>query len=180
MNKDIHINETKGTVTMPIEQFTAMQAALEKAEDDADDRAFNEARARQEVSFPLSVWEALEAGESPLRVFREYHKFTQEELAARAEVSRVMIARIEGSKGAGSVSCIKRLAATLGVPMDLLVPDEPVIKVVKSTPKATAFGIKKVEQPATPKRGKLARFAASGEVVKAPRKAARKVAKTKK
>jgi DNA-binding XRE family transcriptional regulator len=99
-----------------------MEHALMLMEDAAmlaDVRAYDAAKARLEDGedelIPLEISERRLKGETPLRVWREYRKLTQEQVAKKAKVSRALIAAIETKRKAGSVSTWKRLGAALGV-----------------------------------------------------------------
>lgn len=58
-----------------------------------------------------------------LRELREKRFLTQQELAGRARVAKVTIARIESGATVPTFSTIKRLAEALGVDPSELVPD---------------------------------------------------------
>ena len=58
-------------------------------------------------------------GEPALRVWREYRRLTQEQLAKKAKVSRALIAAIETKRKSGS-STWKRLGAALDVGWETL------------------------------------------------------------
>jgi mRNA interferase RelE/StbE len=97
----------------------ALQKLMEDAEMLADVKAYDAAKARLEDGsdelIPLEITERRLRGEPALRVWREYRKLTQEQLAKKATVSRALIAAIETKRKAGSVSTWKRLGAALGV-----------------------------------------------------------------
>ena len=77
--------------------------------------------ARDEESFPLEVADRLIAGESPLKVFREYRGLTQSALAKNAGTSAAYLSQIETGRRTGSVKLLRRLADALGVVLDDLV-----------------------------------------------------------
>lgn len=85
---------------------------------DDDVAAYDAAVARNEESFPREVAERLIAGESPLRVFREYRGLTQKELAERASTVAAYISQIETARRTGSAKLLRRLADALGVEVD--------------------------------------------------------------
>src|SRR5208283_5017556 len=90
----------------------------------ADERAYDAAKARLEDGedelIPLEITERRLRGEPALRVWREFRKFTQEQLAKKAKVSRALIAAIETGRKSGSVRTWKRLGAALGVGWEML------------------------------------------------------------
>lgn len=59
-------------------------------------------------------------GETALRIWRDYRKLTQEQLAKKSKVSRALIAAIETNRKAGSVSTSKKLGAALDVSWEQL------------------------------------------------------------
>jgi DNA-binding XRE family transcriptional regulator len=76
----------------------------------------------RQSTVPIEVIEAKLAGEHPLKAWRDYRGLTQRELAARATVSRDMIAQVETGKRAGSLETLDCLAAALAVPIEALLP----------------------------------------------------------
>ncbi|TCM39135.1 helix-turn-helix transcriptional regulator [Novosphingobium sp. ST904] len=109
-------------VTIPLEEYQALQEA---AEDLADLRASERVKAAVERGedeyVPAELVKRILAGESPLRVWREYRGLTQLALSAATGVNRVQIAQIEGGKRIGSVQTLKNLAEHLGVTVDDLI-----------------------------------------------------------
>lgn len=72
--------------------------------------------------FPASIIEAIELEDkNPVKVYREYRKMTQEELAAKFGVSVHMIRKLEAGESKGSVDTIKAIAEALRLNMELLV-----------------------------------------------------------
>ena len=71
---------------------------------------------------PEAVVCRLVAGESPLRVWREYRGLSQAALARAAKTSRVQIIDIEAGRRTGSVHTLRRLADALGLALDDVVP----------------------------------------------------------
>ena len=79
---------------------------------------YDAAMARDEERFPLEVTDRLIAGESPLKVFREYRSLTQVALAKNAGTSAAYLSQIETGRRTGSVKLLRRLADALGVELD--------------------------------------------------------------
>src|SRR5208282_787376 len=102
----------------------ALQKLIEDAEMLADVKAYDAAKARlkdgSDELIPLEITERRLRGESPLRVWREHRRFTQEQLAKKAKVSRALIAAIETKRKSGSVSTWKKLGAALDVGWEIL------------------------------------------------------------
>jgi DNA-binding XRE family transcriptional regulator len=83
-----------------------------------DIRAYDAAKARNEETFPSEVVKRLVAGESPIRVFREYRGLTQEQLARSAKIARAYLAEIEAGRKPGSISVLRAIAAALELDLD--------------------------------------------------------------
>ncbi len=90
----------------------------------ADIKAYDRAKALlerdEEELIPLEITERRLAGESMIKVWREYRGFTQETLSAASNVSRPMIAAMEAGHKKGGISTLKKLAATLRVDLETL------------------------------------------------------------
>jgi DNA-binding XRE family transcriptional regulator len=101
-----------------------LEKLMEDAEMLADVRAYDAAKARlddgEDELIPLEITERRLRGESPLRIWREHRKLTQEQLAKKAKVSRALIAAIETKRKVGSVSTWKKLGAALDVSWEQL------------------------------------------------------------
>ena len=101
---------------------------LEKLMDDAemlaDVRAYDAAKARiergEDELIPLEIAERRLAGESTVKIWREYRGLTQEDLAKTSKVSRPMIAAIEARHKKGGIGTLKKLAVALKVDLDHL------------------------------------------------------------
>jgi DNA-binding XRE family transcriptional regulator len=108
-------------VVLPRREYIALlaRAGDEAAEDEMTDILVDEAeaaRARGErLALPEAVWEAIEAGESPVKVLRKHRGLTQAEVAAAAGVSQGYVAELEGGRKSGAPETLKALARALGV-----------------------------------------------------------------
>ncbi|HYW37992.1 MAG TPA: helix-turn-helix transcriptional regulator [Terriglobales bacterium] len=102
----------------------ALQKLMEDAGMLADVKAYDAARARLEAGddelIPLEITERRLKGEPALRIWRDYRKLTQEQLAKKSKVSRALIAAIETNRKSGSVSTWKKLGAALNVSWEQL------------------------------------------------------------
>ena len=102
-----------------------LQKLMSDAEMLADVKTYDAAKARLENGedelIPLEITERRLRGEPVLRIWREYRKLTQEQLAKKSKVSRALIAAIETNRKTGSVSTCKKLGAALDVSWDQLV-----------------------------------------------------------
>ena len=88
---------------------------------DEDLAAYDAAGIRDEERFPAEVADRLIAGESPLKVFREYRGLTQGRLAEAAKTTAPYLSQIENGRRTGSVGLLQRLADALRVEIDDLV-----------------------------------------------------------
>ena len=90
----------------------------------ADVKAYDSAKARlaagDDELIPLELVERRLRGEPALRIWREHRQFTQKQLAAKAKVSRALIAAIETNRKTGSVGTWKKLGAALNVSWEQL------------------------------------------------------------
>jgi DNA-binding XRE family transcriptional regulator len=106
---------------LPMDQLKKL---IGDAEMLADVRAYDAAKARiqrgDDELIPLAITERRLAGESPVKIWREYRGLTQEGLAKASKVSRPMIAAMEAGHKKGGIATLKKLAAALGVDLDHL------------------------------------------------------------
>ncbi|MEQ9606360.1 MAG: helix-turn-helix transcriptional regulator [Kiloniellaceae bacterium] len=109
-------------------QMLAQLATAENAEDAEDAASVAHVRgllaSGAEEVIPAEVVKRLDAGESPVRVFREWRGMTQGQLAAAIEVDQSFISKIEAGTKHPTAANLGRLARALKVDADLLLPDE--------------------------------------------------------
>ncbi len=107
---------------LPMEQLKKL---IDEAEMLADIKAYDAAKAQiergEEELIPLEITERRLAGESTLKIWREYRELTQEGLAKMSNISRSMIAAIEAKHKKGGIATLKKLAVALKVDLDNLV-----------------------------------------------------------
>jgi DNA-binding XRE family transcriptional regulator len=95
---------------------------LEQAEDAEAARANDRAKAqRDQETVPIAVADAMLAGEHPMRVWREYRRMTQDQLAQAAGVRRAYIAQLESGRRRGSTKVLADIARALGVDIEDLI-----------------------------------------------------------
>lgn len=70
---------------------------------------------------PKSVVDQIVSGENALRVLREWRAVTTRHLSTKANISRDCISDIETGRRKGTATVLKKIAAALNVPFDLLV-----------------------------------------------------------
>ena len=109
-------------ITIPLDEYKALKLAAEDLADlSAYDRAIDAIARGEEELIPAGYAKRLIAGESPVRVWREFRGLTQMALFEASGVNRVQIADIEAGRKSGSVETIRKLADALGVSIDDLV-----------------------------------------------------------
>lgn len=89
--------------------------------DDEDISVYDEAKAREEESFPLEIADRMIGGENLIKVFREYRSLTQKQLAKKADTSAAYLSQIETGRRAGSIKLLRRLAGALDVEVEDLI-----------------------------------------------------------
>ena len=106
---------------IPYEEY---QRLLEAAEMADDVRAYDEAEravAEGEELVPSKVTYAILDGQNPIRVWREYRRLTQQELARATGISVPYLSQIESGKRKGSAEVLAAIARKLGLMLDDLV-----------------------------------------------------------
>jgi len=82
-------------------------------------RAYDRAKAHpDQETVPIAVADALLAGQSPIRVWREYRGLTQEQLAHAASIRRPYVAQLEAGRRRGSMAVLGRIANALAVEIE--------------------------------------------------------------
>ena len=101
-----------------------LKQLMDHAEMLSDVKAYDAVKARmkrgQDELIPLEITERSLAGESAVKIWREYRGLTQEDLAKTSKVSRPMIAAIESRHKKGGIGTLKKLAVALKVDLDHL------------------------------------------------------------
>ena len=87
----------------------------------SDEEIYDDAKRSDEESFPLEVANRLLAGESAVKVFRNYRGLTQKQVAQKVGVHPVYISQIETGKRTGSAKTLARIAEVLKIDIDELI-----------------------------------------------------------
>ena len=104
---------------LPEAEYRELAEACEDAECGAIIERFREKLAAgEEELIPGDVVDRILAGDSAVRVWREYRGMKVGELAAAAGMSQAYASQIESGKREGSVSAMRAIAAALGVTID--------------------------------------------------------------
>ncbi len=107
------------TITIARDEYQRLVEAAQTLDDiRAYDRAVAELEAGREELVPAAFAARLVAGESPVRVYREWRGLSQAELARRSGVNRIQLLDIEAGRAGGSVDTLRKLAEALGVMLD--------------------------------------------------------------
>ena len=100
--------------------------ALAASEDAGTARIVQRARealgAGRETLLPKAIVDRLASGEHPVRVLREWRDMTQTELVAEIGITQGYLSDLEAGKRKGPLALHQKIARTLGVPIDLLLP----------------------------------------------------------
>ena len=111
---------------MPRADYEALVARAAEADED-EGTARLVTRARKEIAggallLPKTVADRIAAGESRVRVFREWRDVTQLHLSFKTNISQSHISDIENGRRTGTPQTLRAIASALKVPLDLLVP----------------------------------------------------------
>ena len=110
--------------TLPADE---LERLAEAAEDRADVRAAEAAELRRaggEEYLPADMARRMIAGESPLRIWRQYRDMTLSTLGDRAGIKASYLSEMELGKKPGSPGVWRRLATALNVSVDDIMPDD--------------------------------------------------------
>ncbi|MGB7256977.1 MAG: helix-turn-helix transcriptional regulator [Pseudolabrys sp.] len=115
----------KGEVAiLPRKEYEALAAKAAEADEDAG-TARLVARARKEIAagaplIPKTIVDRIASGENALRVLREWRDVTQLYLSHKTDIGQGYLSDLESGRRKGTTAALKRIAAALNVPLDLL------------------------------------------------------------
>jgi DNA-binding XRE family transcriptional regulator len=128
MKEEIQIIERDGKpewAVLPYEEYLQLLDQSELLEDIRDFDVINAAiDRREEELIPAEVVYAILDGENPIKVWREYRKLTQQQLADIAGISKPYLSQIETGKRAGTTEILSAIAKALDVSLDEVVTKE--------------------------------------------------------
>lgn len=107
----------KTFVLVPIADYERMSGNSEIQKDVA---IFDAAILRNEESFPLAIFDAIDAGENAIAAFRKHRSIKQRALAKAAGISAAYLSQIESGARAGTLKALRAIASALNVPLDMI------------------------------------------------------------
>jgi DNA-binding XRE family transcriptional regulator len=111
-HKVVEERRGKRYVLVPEKTYDRM---VEELEDLEDLRAYDRAKVDAQEAVPMEIADRLIAGENPLRVWREYRKLTQQQLAEKAGITKPYLSQLESARREASISVFKKLAQALKI-----------------------------------------------------------------
>ncbi len=109
----------KQAAVLPVAEYHYL---LQKAEMLEDISAYDKAQAALASSddelIPAEVANSLLEGENAVKVWRNYRKFSQKQLAHAAGISQAYLAQIETGKREGGISIYQAIAEILAIDLD--------------------------------------------------------------
>ena len=125
MTEQVQIIERDGKpewAVLPYDLYLQLAEEAEMLEDIRDYDAIKAAIVRgEEELIPGEVVDALLDGENPVKVWREYRGFTQQQLAEAAGISTPYLSQIETNKRAGTTEVLAAIAKALKLTLDDIV-----------------------------------------------------------
>ena len=119
MNTNIQIIEKNGKPEWAILPYSEY---LELSEDHDDNKKINVFKEKlssgQEELIPKDLVNRIIAGESPIKIYREFRKLSLSELAVKANLSVPYLSQLEHNERKGGADSLKRIATALGVTID--------------------------------------------------------------
>jgi hypothetical protein len=115
----------KGEIAILSRQdYEVLAAKAAEADEDAG-TARLVARARKEIAagaplIPKSIVDRLAKGGNPVRVLREWRGMTQLSVSSKTGIGQGYLSDLENGRRKGTTAALKKIAAALKVPLDLL------------------------------------------------------------
>ncbi len=125
MNTRIQVIEHDGKPEWAIVPYEIYLKLVEEAEMLADLRDYDTEKAsiekEEQELVPAELTFAILDGQNPVKVWREYRRLSQQQLADAAGISRPYLAQIETNKRTGSTASLLAIAKALEVSIDDIV-----------------------------------------------------------
>ncbi|RLE01548.1 MAG: XRE family transcriptional regulator [Bacteroidetes bacterium] len=124
MSMNIQVIERNGNpewAIIPYKDYLRLVEEAEMLNDVLDyDMAIEEVKQGEEL-VPSEVAYAILDGESPIRVWREYRGYTQQQLSEAAGISKPYLSQIETGKRTGTTEVLSGIAKALDLTIDDIV-----------------------------------------------------------
>ena len=99
----------KAEMLLDVQDYDSAKAALQRGDDEL---------------VPSEIVYAILDGENAIKVWREFRKMSQQELAEKAGISIPYLSQIETNKRTGSIEVLSAIAKTLNVSLENIVPSQ--------------------------------------------------------
>ena len=103
---------------IPWDEYTRLTGPTRDESELTDEELYDLAKAEPGEYFPAAVTKRLVAGDSPIKIYREYRALTQAALAEQSGISTMYLSQIETGKRGGSTKVLAALAGVLKVDVD--------------------------------------------------------------
>ena len=110
---------------LPYELYAQLVEDVEMLQAIRDYDDAKQALANGEEMIPAKVPYAIMDGENPIKVWREYRGFTQQDLAQAAGISASYLSQIETGKRDGTTAVLQAIARALDLTLDDVVYTPP-------------------------------------------------------
>ena len=97
----------KAEMLQDIQDYGSVKAALERGDDEL---------------IPDEVVNAILDGANPIKVWREYRRMSQHELANQVDISVPYLSQLETNKRKGSLEVLSAITTVLNISLDMVVP----------------------------------------------------------
>jgi DNA-binding XRE family transcriptional regulator len=121
---NVQIIEKDGKPEWAVIPYEIYQRLVEDAEllrDIRDYEGVKKSIEDGEELIPSKITYAILDGDNPIKVWREYRQFTQQQLADRAGISKAYLSQIESGKRTGTTEVLSAIARALNLSLDDIV-----------------------------------------------------------
>lgn len=106
---------------VPYEVYLRLVEDAEMLQDVRDYDTARQAIEQGEELIPSAITYAILDGENPIKVWREYRRLTQQQLAQAAGISTSYLSQIESGKRQGKIEALAAIATALNLSLDDIV-----------------------------------------------------------
>ena len=100
----------KAEMLQDVQDYDSAKAALERGDDEL---------------IPSEVVYAILDGDNPIKVWREYRRMSQPEVAEKSGISVPYLSQLETNKRKGSLNVLSAIARALQVSLEIIIPSQP-------------------------------------------------------